>query len=87
MTILTEHEQELIILRALESTAPDSMSEDDLMILLNWATQVRVDGTCLDMFIKGQLTVRIVNGEPAFGLSQQGRADAQAVIDHTPLMS
>lgn len=70
--MLTEDEICAVIIAC--ASAPGGATEEDMKAAVQWAQQVRIDATLLDLVLEGRVAIAMRNGEPVF-TSQGDDAD------------
>ena len=73
MNILTDRETRALILSVLEArrlAGRPGATEDELEVVIDWATQTRLDMAALDLALDGKLLLDVRGGEVTFNLAK-----------------
>jgi hypothetical protein len=82
--MITKNELDRLLLQLINQTAPERPSDDEAQAVIRWAEGVRVDEGLLTEVLAGRATVRIVDGQPMFKLTPEGRASAEQLLETSP---
>lgn len=78
--MLTEEQAIALILSLGESRGQEGFTEEEANTICEWATNVIVEQSLLDGVLSGHMLINLVDGEPTFGLSEEGKKRAEELI-------
>lgn len=72
--MLTDDEIQTLVLSLAEARGDDGFTEDEALVVLNWANRTRIEQAALECVLKGMTTVNVdpKSGEIMFKITQRG---------------
>lgn len=77
--LLSDEEVRQLILVATEGAGEGGLTKKELREIVSWAEGVRIASGLLDTVLDGTLSVRIVDGEPQFQITDKGIREVEAM--------
>jgi hypothetical protein len=81
---ISDDEMNVLLQQLIDQTMPERPSHEDAIAVVRWAEGVRIDHQMLAMVLKGDATVRIVDGNARYRLTAKGKAAAEELMRKSP---
>lgn len=64
--LMSDEELAGLLQNAIETSGSKGLHEDDMQVLVEWATGVRMEALMLELAISGEVRIGVEDGEPVF---------------------
>jgi hypothetical protein len=84
MSNISDDELTVLLQQLIDQTAPDRPSDAESQAVIRWAESARINAMMLEMVLIGDASVRIIDGQPSWKLTDKGMAAAEELMRQSP---